>query len=351
MEKLIAKTNKLIKECKVLNAKAECYIIQARSEWKIEHADELISKSMERNKSIEINFDLKHSLFGEGLHNLDPLHKHIIQSNNGIGDADHLETDTECVFLNDIVTRSNLKEEWELGGNVYTISTYTSREIDRVRKMHTKEVTPIIEDEEEEEKEFTSTITLDKIFEGVWALDRREFFQNARLLTWLESISTDDFKAFLKFHNTIILRDRNGKLKVMVGLKPVTKKDISTSILHLRDVCTICDRYLLKAPFGSMAHHIWFLRETSLKHAVKVLATRTTSDVPDYCYYDELDHAPRISQIQLSEDKYQELWAICDRKLLSEMIHDYLNASISQDLDIDEPSDEQIKDLIYNINK
>lgn len=296
----------------------------------------------------------------------DPCYKHETVNTNGLGDLPDCEEEKECVFFGDIVERSHLTEEWDCSGDMYAVPEWMAKSIDNIRKLKSPEVIKEVV-REDDYSPFTSTISLDKIYEGVWALngrkgscgpnDRRNF-KNDRLYIWMDGISTRDFKAFLKFHNILILTDYNSNLRIMVGKKPITNRDIYLSLIHLRDVCTIADRHLIKSPYGSLANHIYYLRQSSLNKALKSMSRNKIQEIPDYCYYDQIDHAPTIYDEAQSWDKYVDLVVSCDRTIGNEMIMNELLIQITLDLkvtveytDVEEDlSTEQIKDLVFNVN-
>ena len=215
-----------------------------------------------------------------------------------------------------------------------------------------------ISDDEEEIVKNIEWFDIGKIYEGIWALHNRSELSSSKLLTWLDNVKTEDFKRVLLENNIIILSNNENKLHVMVGKKPVTKKDISTSMFHLRDAICICQKYLQQTMYGSLASWIYYSRMSYVKSNSKprLVNDKGRVTVKEFkAMWTEIDHVHKqVLGNDSSSTSYVELVLESRKKFdTNKVILGHLCHEIAAELlgtDDDNPSDEQIEELVAHIN-
>jgi hypothetical protein len=106
-----------------------------------------------------------------------------------------------------------------------------------------------------------------KIAGGIRALDKRDMEsfrinQNA-LIDWMDNTRIEEFKQVLKEEKLLILT-KDGKFNIVTARYDVTDTNVSTSLMHMRDILRIDTDVLKRGQFGTLMGHMAGLEKKTI---------------------------------------------------------------------------------------
>jgi hypothetical protein len=141
---------------------------------------------------------------------------------------------------------------------------------------------PVLDEDVEEEKaEFKKldSVTSDKLILSILnAIHGQYHISHLGWLDILGKIHEEDFKAYLKHHKKLIMTNSHGKCTVYDAHQPMTKKNITDSMRHFRDMIHLPETSLEMLEYGSLGKDISYLRRGYLYEANSIYESRTIVD-------------------------------------------------------------------------